>query len=212
MATYADMKSRIADEMHRDDLTSQIQEAILSAVSFYAGKRFAGNEKRGTITTINGTRFYATDTASPGTLPTDIAEIDSIVINVDGREYRLQQVSYEELESEDAGATLTLGDPIKWAWYAGQLRLYPTPNQARVLTLSYQTILTALSADSDSNFWTNDAEALIRSRTKRYIAMHYTRDQEVSQAMSIAEQEELAALKKRANKLISGGRIRSTPF
>jgi hypothetical protein len=212
MATYGDMQTRIADEIHRDDLTSQIQNAILSAVAFYAGQRFSGNEKRGTITTISGTRFYATDTASPGTLPTDIAEIDSVVLTVSGRDYQLERVAYDHLESIDAGATLTLGDPTVWAWYSGQLRLYPTPNAARTVTLSYQTILTALSSSSDSNFWTNDGEALIRSRAKRSLAMHYTMDQVLSQAMGVAEQEELTALKRRADKLISSGRIRPTSF
>jgi hypothetical protein len=208
MATYGDMQTRIASEMHADDLSSEIRQAILSAVAFYAGRRFSGNEKRGTITTIAGTRFYDTDTASPGTLPSDIAEIDSVLLTVSGRDYRLEQVSNDDLEEVDAGSTLTQGDPTKWAWYANALRLYPTPNAARVVTISYQTILNELSDDSDSNFWTNDAEALIRSRAKRLVAMNVTMDQSMAQAMGIAEQEELSALELRTNKLIGSGRIR----
>jgi hypothetical protein len=210
MATYGDLQDRIADEIHRDDLTTEIAQEIVSAVAFYANDRFAGNEKRGTITTIDGTRFYATDTASPGTLPTDIAEIDSIVATVNGRDYVLEPKSYEELQELDAD--LTEGDPRCWAWYAGSLRLYPTPNAARVLTLSYQTILTELSGDSDENFWTNQGEALIRTRAKRMLAMHTLMAPEMAQAMAILEREELTQLKKAANKLISSGRIKATPF
>jgi hypothetical protein len=212
MATYGDMQTRIADEMHADDLTTEIQRAILSAVQFYAPNRFYGTEKRGTITTIAGTRFYATDTASPGTLPTDIAEIDSIVCTVSGRDFLLEPSSYAELEEIDPGATLTTGDPRMWAWYAGTLRLYPTPNEARVLTISYQSILTELSDDSDSNFWTNQAEQLIRARAKKDIAANVTNDPTTAQAMDLLERESLRQLQKQTNKLIGSGRIRATSF
>jgi hypothetical protein len=212
MATYGDMQTRIASELHRTGITSSIQAAILSAVAFYANERFSGNEKRGTITTIAGTRIYTTATASPGTLPTDIAEIDSIVATVNGRDYKLQKTTYEHLEDIDGGATLTTGDPRMWAWYAGSLRLYPTPTSAVVLTLSYQTILTALSADADTNFWTTTAEALIRSRAKKELALHVLFDDELATRMGAMEREELYQVRKLSSKLIAGGRLKATPF
>lgn len=213
MATFADLKTRIADELHRTDLTSQISKAVLSAVQFYAVHRFTGNEKRGTITTIDGTRFYDTSTASPGTLPTDIADIDSIVCTVSGGDYMLEKVPYEELEDTDPGTTLNTGDPIKWAWYANKLRLYPTPNAARVLTLSYQTILTALSADGDTNFWTNDlGEQLIRARAKKDIAANVLHNDALAAKMDLLEREALSQLRKHTNKLAGSGRIRATDF
>jgi hypothetical protein len=210
MATYGDMKTRIASEMHREDISTQIAEAILSAVEFYSASRFAGNEARGTITTIAGTKFYGTDTASPGTLPSDIAEIDQISLTVSGRTYALDRQPHSLIESIDSVSLQAT--PRDWAWYAGQLRLYPTPNDAYTVTLSYQQILTALSADNDSNFWTNDAEQLIRCRAKRMLCMHVTGDQETANAMFVAEREALSQLKKKTNKLEASGRIRATPF
>jgi len=212
MATYGDMKTRVAEEINRADLTTNIERAILSAVAYYAGFRFAGNEKRGTITTIAGTRLYNTSTASPGTLPTDVVEIDSIVCTVSGRDYLLEETSYEHLDDIDPGTSLTTGDPRMWAWYAGGLRIYPTPNAARVLTISYQYVLTALSGSSDSNFWTNDAEALVRSRAKKLLAVDVLNDDELARRMEVMEQQELSAMRKRTNKLITSGRIKATPF
>lgn len=212
MATFSDILSRTADELNRTDLSTPIQNAILSAVSYYAGFRFGGNEKRGTITTIAGTRLYNTSTSSPGTLPGDIVEIDSIVCTVNGRDYLLEETSYEHLEDIDPGTSLTTGDPRMWAWYAGGLRIYPTPNAARVLTISYQYILTTLSASGDSNFWTNDAESLIRARAKKLVALHVMGDEDLAQRMAAVEMEELSAMRKRTNKLITSGRIKATPF
>lgn len=212
MATFGDMKTRIANEISRSDLTTYISDAIKSAVAFYAVERFDGNEKRGTITTIAGTRLYDTSTASPGTLPSDIEEIDSIVCTVSGRDFLLKPRSYAELEDIDPGTTLTTGDPRCWAWYASKLRLYPTPNDARVLTISYQYTLTALSSDNDTNFWTNEGEELIRARAKKNLALHKMRNPQMAQDMAAVEREAYSQLKRRAGKMIGSGRIKGTAF
>lgn len=212
MATYINLKDRIARELHRNDLTANIAEHVISAVAYYAGNRFAGNEKRGTITTIAATKYYGTTTASPGTLPGDINEIDSIVVTANNRTYQLELISYDDLEKIDAGVTPLTGYPRLWAWYANQIRLYPTPNAAYVLTLSYQYTLTALSADSTSNFWTNEAEQLIRARAKKTLALDVTYDASVATTQAALEKDALASLKSDTNKLISSGRLRSTRF
>ena len=40
MATQGDMKTRIAQELRRDDLTTEIANAISSAITFYQYDRF----------------------------------------------------------------------------------------------------------------------------------------------------------------------------
>src|SRR6478609_1432785 len=211
MSTYGDLKTRIADEMKRTTLTTQIQNHVLDAVKFYGATRFALNEKQGTITTIAGTRYYDANTVAPGTLPADIAEIDTIICTVSGREYPLRRASQSELNDIDGGTSLA-GDPTQFAWYAGKLRLYPTPSAARVLTLSYQYILTAMSSSGDTNFWTNEAEELIRCRAKKTLCMHVTMDAEMAGAMAVGEREALAELKKAARKLQASGHVKATRF
>lgn len=212
MATYLELQQRIASEIHRTDLTTQIQRAILSAIAHYESMRFVSSEKRDTFSTIAGERFYSTSTASPGTLPDDIVEIDSLVTTVNGRTYQLDQASYDELEAIDAGVTPLSGYPRLWAWYADQIRLYPAPNDEYVMTLSYQYERAALSADGDTNFWTTEAEELIRSRAKKDLALSLLKDPGIAQAASAMEESALRALKRRTSKLIGGGRIQPTPF
>ena len=212
MASYGDLQARIAREMHRTDLTADIKAAILSAIAFYSSQRFYGNEKRWTLTTIGGTKFYGTTTPSPGTLPDDILEIDSITVTANSRIYQLDRMSYEDMDAIDAGTTPLAGYPRLWSWYAGQLRLYPTPNAAYVLNISGQCELPALSDSADSNFWTNQAEELIRCRAKRDLYAHVVMDDENAGRMNAMEGQALRSIKAQTNKLISSGRISSTRF
>lgn len=162
MATLSTMKSRIADELARSDLTSQIAAAITSAIAFYEGRRFWWNETTANLTTSASQEWYSS--ADFADMPY-IAEFDSVRLTVSGRPYPLIRRTYEEIEWLSAG-TATNGDPTDYVYYAQQLRLYPVPNQARVLSLSYVKKLTALSSDSDTNAWTTEAEELIRTHAK----------------------------------------------
>lgn len=212
MATYGDLQARIAHELHRTDLTSDIQSAIKSAIEFYSSQRFHWNEKRWTLTTIAGTKFYGASTPSPGTLPDDIMEIDSITVTANSRIYQLDPMSYTDMDAIDAGTTPLAGYPRLWAWYGDEIRLYPTPNQAYVLTISGQYAYPELSDDTDSTPWTNQAEELIRCRAKRDLCAHVLADDQTAMRMDALEQRALRSLKAQTNKLISSGRISSTRF
>jgi len=212
MATYLEMQTRIAQELHRTDLTTHIQRAIKSAIAFYESNRFFKGEKRGTFSTIAGQRYYGTSTASPGTLPSDIVEIDSIVTTVNNRIYKLDQVSYEHLEDIDAGVTPLSGYPRLWAWYAEQIRFYPSPNNEYLMTVSYQYERPVLSADSDENFWTTEAEELIRSRAKKDLAMSVMYEDQIAQASAAMENMALKSLKAQTVKLLSSNKLTPTAF
>lgn len=212
MATYLEMQQRIAQELHRTDLTTHIQRAIKSAIAFYESNRFFKGEKRGTFSTIAGQRYYGTSTASPGTLPSDIVEIDSIVTTVNNRIYKLDQVSYEHLEDIDAGVTPLSGYPRLWAWYAEQIRFYPSPNNEYLMTVSYQYERPVLSADSDENFWTTEAEELIRSRAKKDLAMSVMYEDQIAQASAAMENMALKSLKAQTVKLLSSNKLTPTAF
>lgn len=212
MPTYGDMQARIASELHRTDLTAAIRSAIISAVEAYAPNRFHFNEKRWAITTIPGEKYYGPDTAPPGTLPTNIMEIDSIAVTANARIYTLDRRSYEEIDAIDAGTTPLAGYPRIWAWYGDQIRLYPTPNQAYVITISGQYKYPELTDDSDSTPWTNEAEELIRCRAKRDLYVHQIMDESSAMQMDGLAQRAYRDLKSQSNKLIATGRVTSTRF
>src|SRR5262245_10529722 len=131
--TYGDMQTRIADEISRDDLTSQIRLAILSAIKHYKRQRLFFNEVIATFSTVASQTWY-----SSSDLPDipNMVEIDSLKCTVSGNVYMLVRRPFEYLEQIDTSSSLT-ADPTDYAYYRQQIRLWPTPSAARTMTVAY---------------------------------------------------------------------------
>ena len=82
MSTFGNMMDRIADELDRTDLTSQIQKAIQTAIDRYERKRFWFNEARSiTFNTVDGQEFY---TSSDNSAIPNLLQIDVVRLTVSG--------------------------------------------------------------------------------------------------------------------------------
>lgn len=199
MPALDDLKTRIAFEIDRTDMTAAIADAVSTAVKAYRPSRFAFNERTGVLTTAAGLSEYSAATVAPNTLPADILEIDTARITIHpSNRYLLEPVGYESLEELDTSGTYT-SRPIWFAWHAESLRLYPTPDAAYVIDLRYL-------ADVAEETWATRAEALIRCRAKKEIYVHVLRDPQMAVAMQQLEQQELTTLKREA-RLRASGRI-----
>lgn len=77
MSTYAQMQAKIADDLNRSDLTSQIQREINRAIRKYASMPFWFSSATANFTTANGQWNY--DTADG--LPSNIRIVDYLRIN-----------------------------------------------------------------------------------------------------------------------------------
>ncbi len=77
MSTYAQMQAKIADDLNRSDLTSQIQREINRAIRKYASIPMWFSSTSANFTTANGQWNY--DTADG--LPSDIRIVDYLRIN-----------------------------------------------------------------------------------------------------------------------------------
>lgn len=193
MATYLDMQTRIADELDRSDLTAQIQKAIITAVAFYARKKFYFTETSFTFNTVVSREYYGVaDNAAIATSPS------LEILNIDINAGRFQMIK-QPFEYIDGISFLTtgLGQPQIWAYRAEQIRLYPIPSQVWTITAFNIPRLTALSAAGDSNAWTNDAEALIRTRAKIDLIFNVIRGTDMEGEIALLkdqERQELAAL------------------
>lgn len=165
MTTYGDMQARIADELGgRSDLSSQIQLAIQTAIAKWERERFYFNELRAAnaFSTVQGQEFYgATDYAPLATL----AHLDKVTVLVSGNRYTLSPRLAQYLEDISVNP-IVQGQPVDYAYYAEQLRLYPIPDNAYAISLLGTTRFAALANTGDSNPWTLDAEALIRCEAK----------------------------------------------
>jgi hypothetical protein len=166
MSTFGDMKTRIADELDRSDLTTQIGLEILTAIAHYENQRWSWSEIRATASTVANIPYVA--------VPSNFLDEDSLKITISGDYEIMRRVTYEYLDKIDSGTDEA--EPSCYAFYAGQIRLYPIPDAVYTLTFSYIGSQTALSADADTNDWTNEGEALIRARAKAAVKMNYLQD------------------------------------
>ena len=172
MATLGVMKARIADEIARSDLTSQIALAIQTAIEFHDGKRFSFNEAQDTFSTVAAQEWY---TETDATWIIDVRRFDSVRITVSGRPYPLTKRTFAWMERFSAG-TPTSGDPTDYCYYKRNIRLYPVPNAVRTISVSYVQKLEDLATDADENAWTDEAEELTRLRAKIILFEDVIRD------------------------------------
>ena len=150
MSDFGTLKARIADELSRTDLTSQINNHVLDAIKRRENKGWWFNQAEATLNTAQGDREYA--------LPGDFLKLTSLKVTYQDTDWvlRPRPLSWQYDLSDIQGS------PSTFAIHRESLRLYPVPDRVYTLTLAYLKRLTALSADTDSNEWTDEAEELIR--------------------------------------------------
>lgn len=203
MSTLAVMKARIADELARDDLTSQIAYAITDAIEAYEDERFHFNEGRAiTFPTVASKEFYdATDAAAIGT----IQKIDYVVLYIGDTPYHLVPMKPAEIETASTNGTNT-GQPGWYCWYGNQIRIYPNPADAWTIRIGASVKAPAPATDGETgNPWMTHAARLIRSRAKLELALHVLKDTELAETMNVAVAEAFDQLKDRTNQLTQIG-------
>jgi|CXWL01.1.fsa_nt_gi hypothetical protein len=207
--TFGDLKSLVADDIMRSDLTSQIETEVLGAVSHFQNERFYFNEDRSvSFTTVNAQEFYSTSDNS--NIP-NYLEFDSIVLTANGSRYSLRRTTYDELEDKSTISTAT-GQPFEYAYYNQQLRLYPIPNSTYGCRVSGVLRFTALSAAGDTNAWTRGADArdLIRWEAERRIYSAIIKSDEDAARCAANAMYELDRLRSETTRRMSSGRTRPT--
>lgn len=196
------MQRRIWRELDRDDITAVAQDAINSAIRFYAGQRFWFNEERWTATSATSVEFYS--------LPPNFRDVDTINITVDQNRYTLLRRQWSYLEDIARNTQNYRGYPTDYCIYRNELRLYPIPQGEYVMELSGQADLADLSADAASNPWMVHGEELIRSRACADVLETYTQDYDNPriQVYRSREADNFQRLRMESNKRLSTGRLR----
>lgn len=185
MATLLEIREDIADDLNRSDLTVQIDAAINRAINYYSKKRFWFNEDTMTFPTVASQKSY--DMSA-----NDIQQLFLVQATVNSTKFVLVPKPYTFVAGADTGNFT--GYPEYWAWFANSIWLYPTPNDAYTITLSYQKIYEDLIDDTDENDFTNNAYALIEARARWWIYTHTIQDQELAGVSKAEEMEELECL------------------
>lgn len=210
MTTLAIMKARVADELARSDLTSQIAYAITDAIERYQPDRFWFNESRDlTFSTVASQEYY---TSADNALIPDIYAIDYVAITVSSTVHSLSRYSPEQMEGLSDNATQT-GEPYAYTYYQKKIRLYPVPTQVYTIRVAGHVKVAVPASDSEaSNVWMTDAERLIRARAKLNLALDVLHDGDLATAMTAMIDEAYSQLKGRTNRQVGTGVIRSVQF
>lgn len=200
MADLAALKTRIASEINRSDLTTSIADAITTAITYCRSLRLEFNEVAATFATVDGEQAYTTSI-----IPTDIAQIDMMQITSNGRITPMDPMGYADLKALTTATDIN-GEPSLYAWYAQKIHLYPIPDGIYTITISYLQREAAPANDADgTTVWTNAAEPLVRALAKKFLCRDVMRDPEGMALAQSAENEALAMLRAESLQLQDDG-------
>lgn len=209
MSNFGTMKTRIASEMERSDLTSFIPNAIQDAIKTHETKRFWFNESRDlTFSTVAGQRIY---TSADASWIASIIEIDALYVTVGGQNRCLRRRDATEIELSADNSALT-GEPYSWAYWNKSIQLYPIPNQAYTVRAYGHIRLSSLSEDVDTNAWMTDAERLIRQSAKALLCAEVTFDDIGMQRYGALADIQMGMLEEETSRRQATGCIRATSF
>lgn len=192
-ASYGDMQSRIADDLLRSDLTTQIKQAIQTAIQAYERIPLYFNQLReeAAFYTAQGQEFY---TSSDSPLIPSMVTVEKVTVTVSGNRYSMNPRTPQYLEDTSVNP-IVFGQPVDYSYFAETFRFYPIPDNAYPIALTGIKRLFTLQNATDTNAWTSDAELLIRSRAKFELATHVLRDTDLATLMKAAELDALSDLK-----------------
>lgn len=211
MTTLATLKTRIASDLERSDMGTQIAECISDAITYYQSERFYFNETRSvTFSTVASQREYtSTDEAN---IPKFI-KLDAVIATVSGNARELcwtDPVVMELLHDSN----VTAGQPSDYAYYDQSLSIYPLPDQAYTIRLMGHIKKAEPASDSEANnVWMTEGFELIRARAKLYFAIHTGVDDGTLAANAArAEVIALERLQRETARRVGTGRFIPTQF
>jgi len=186
--TLGAMVARIADEIGRSDLSSQIRNAINDAIAVYNNERFYFNETRDFVFNLNQGQMIYTESDFPNVI--NLLSIDYMYVYQNNYPYRLDPTTPEDLEMLTVGG-ITLGLPYLYCFYNQAIRVYPMPmNTTYSARVAGSYAVAAPQSDAEAgNPWMTDAERLIRSRAKFELATHVLYDADMATAMGGTSQD-----------------------
>lgn len=152
------MKTRIENEILRDDIDSAISDAIITALRFYRREKLFFNQGSSTVTAITNTTTTA--------LPTDFQSPITARIQITTGQYNpLELANYSWIEERYLTDSFK-GEPSFYAIFNDLIYWWLIPQQNYTVYLSYVKRLTEPSANSDTSAWFTYGESLIRNHAK----------------------------------------------
>jgi hypothetical protein len=176
IATYTDLKSAIANWLHRSDLSSVIPDFIALSESEFNRRNLIGQVTTTTLS-VSGVSTV---------LPTGWGGVKSVTVTAYGLNRDIDQVDEQVIRTYNAS-----GYPKHYAISGNNLLIAPVPDGAYSVTLTYWAKIDALS-DSNPTNW------LLTAYPDLYLwrgvceGARYTRDNDLAQLAEGRYQQVLA--------------------
>ncbi len=211
--TYATMQARIADELDRADLTSEIQNAIQDAIGLFERKKFYFQNApvAFTFSTVAHQEYY---TGTDSSLIPLIAQAMHLTGTFFGWRRQLRKRPWAYIDSISWLST-SYAQPVDWAYYGEQVRLYPIPDNAYVLNMDAVVRPARPSAATDAGPWMNDAEALVRTEAKMRLIKEVIRGTDMADELALLQTQwnmEYAAVTGETTTREATGRLEPSEF
>jgi hypothetical protein len=210
MGTFLDLQTNIANDLTRNDLTSQIQSAINDAIKQYERSRFWFNVTRSiTFTTNAGQSTY---TGNDLVNIPHVIKLDKLFIVNGVSTYPLTHYEPDQFEWLTALNTAN-GLPTIYTYVDESIIMWPVPVTGYVIRphMHYRLLPRPLVNDTDTNAWTGDGENLIRAHAKLILYSSVLEDDEGAQRMSNQIPGIKAMLDYETSARMATGRIRPPP-
>mgnify|MGYP003641304019 FL=1 len=208
MSTLGIMRTRIASEMKRGDISagaSTVIDAIVSAIQHFENERFFFNEFNDTTTSASASVTYLSLSA----FGINLVSVDTMKAVIGTRDYALSKEPWAEIDGKDSGQYY--GYPSNYVFHSNTVRLYPPPADNYLLKIAGVRQLmevSAAAADSATNGWMTDAEEMIRLHAKGNLFRDQLRAPQQADYFYAAAERCKNKVKKRGRKMQATGRAR----
>lgn len=206
MSTFLEMVTKIAADLRRSNIATEIKAAINDAIAEAAKTRFYFNEMIDqTFVTVNGTEYYD---------DLGLVEIDAAWFLQGTSRYNLSIESQLTEDDLASGNPQTSGQLQELSRYGKKLRLYPIPNGVITVHLNGfgKLIPNPLVNDGDTNAWLTEGELYIRALAKRNVFRDVVRDYGEAKVLESIAEDYKQMLVEDTTLRSSTGKLRSTRF
>jgi hypothetical protein len=216
MTTFLDVRDRVADQLARSDLSTQIDREIQLAIIRYNKRVSWLHEVRSfTLTSGVGQAWYSSVDLSTGTGPqdvtgrtaVDVSDIQTIHYVRDADFDDLRHMAYMDFEklfdTVSGGSSATY-----YTLYAGQIGLWPEPSAVETFQISALVKPVVPASAADESVWFDQAQELIENAAASAICRKFIQDGERAAAFKAFEDLAWEDLVAEGNKKMSTGRLR----
>jgi hypothetical protein len=172
--TFGNMQSRVAGDLRRTNLATQINDKIIEACEHFQDDAFWDNEEIAiSIPSVASQQAYP--------LPVDFSKlIGPIRVTYNGVTVPLEVITLDELRELDSNASIPLdGVPTRYNLFNNTFVTWPRPDKDTYLfDLDYVSNLAPPVNQSDTGFWMNQARHLIAHYAMGLIWKSVIRDQQ----------------------------------